>query len=585
MPKPESVKPLSVAEIARRALAASAGVALESIPEGLSRAVATGQGDRAEVAKLTRSLGPEVGFDLVRFDTDRIASFVFESSRPPVIAGASKILRDLNSTIARDFADWTLLSGGGEGLLLAPRGRGEQICRQIEEAYQRDSAGALGVTTASIAARPEDFLPAPRSEREPSGGVRVVSGTPALLSRLHDEIRRKKDERLHERASVAGNRPRCRSCRDRAAGETTLRSLGRPDEAGAVCVPCERRWGVGRGEIDGLSFDELIGHWTDANAQASRKESYLGFLYADGNGMGALFGKLQSLDELRTLSGQVTDCFEVLRATVKDEVKAALPEKDRGRAARLFIDLLAGGDEVIWILPAALAVHVAERLEGWLAAEVAARPDLSKLLSVHGRKGLSIGIGLALTGLGYPVRYQYQLAKALQKHAKDRTYASGADESTIDFELLTDSSPLSQDFKALRELFTETQEKGFVRTCRPYGCGELTTLRRHVEMALDNDLAISQLYGLAAGSQEGRLPFLNLLRYQIARKPAGERYQAWLKQCGVEPADPKAIEQFFIHQRGQDAALWIQDALDLLPFLEGVRARHTAGEALNHADA
>src|SRR6185295_16950727 len=112
MPKPES---FTTQEIARRALAASAGAAPEDIPEGLSRAVATGQGDRGEIAGLTRSLGSEVGFDLVRFDTDRIASFVFESSRPPVIAGASKILRDLNATIARDFTDWTLLSGGGEG--------------------------------------------------------------------------------------------------------------------------------------------------------------------------------------------------------------------------------------------------------------------------------------------------------------------------------------------------------------------------------------------------------------------------------------------------------------------------------------
>jgi hypothetical protein len=577
MPKPEGFTPLAVEEIACRALAASTGVAPERIPESLCRAVAAGEGDRSEVAGLSLALGPEAGFDLVRFDTDRIASFVFESSRPPVIAGASKILRDLNSTIARDFAEWALLSGGGEGLLLAPCGRGAEICRRIEDAYQRASAGALGVTTAWISVQPEDFLPAPGSESEPRDGIRVVSGTPALLSRLHDEIRKKKDERLHDRPSVAGHRPRCRSCRDREAGATTLRSLGRPEEAGAVCDPCARRWRAGQGEIEGLSFEELIDHWTVTRQEASRKESYLGFLYADGNGMGALFGKLRSLGELQALSGEVMGCFESLRAVVEKEVRAALPEQERGRAPRLFLDLLAGGDEVIWILPAALAVHVAERLDAWLAAEVAARPGLTKVLSQHGRKGLSIGIGLALCGLGYPVRYQYHLAKALQKHAKDRTYASGIDASTIDFELLTDSSPLAQDFKALRGLFTETREKGFIRTCRPYGCGELTELRKQIESALDNGLAISQLYGLAAGSQEGRLPFLNLLRYQIARKPAGERYQAWLKQCEVDPASPAEIEQFFVHSRGQEAALWIQDALDLLPFLEGARERLDAG--------
>jgi hypothetical protein len=577
MPKLETFTPLTVEEIARRALAAAAGVAPGKVPEKLSRAVATGEGDRAEIADLARALGPEASFDLVRFDTDRIASFVFESSRPPVIAGASKILRDLNGAIARDFADWTLLSGGGEGLLLAPRGQGAEICRRIEEAYQRASAGALGVTTAWIAARPENFLSIREIESEPRDGSRVVSGTPALLSLLHDEIRKKKDGRLRERPLVAGNQPRCRSCRDREAGATTLRSLGRPDEEGAVCDPCARRWRAGQGEIEGLSFEELIEHWTGTREEASRKESYLGFLYADGNGMGALFGKLRSLGELQTLSGEVTGCFESLRAVVEKEVRAALPEPERGRASRLFLDLLAGGDEVIWILPAALAVHVAERLDAWLAAEVAARSGLTSVLSQHDRKKLSIGIGLALCGLGYPVRYQYQLAKALQKSAKDRTYASGLEESTIDFELLTASSPLAQDLKALRGLFTRTREESFIRTCRPYGCGELTDLRGRIESALDNGLAISQLYGLAAGSQEGRLPFLNLLRYQIARKPAGERYQAWLHGCKVDPASPAEIERFFIHARGEGAALWIQDALDLLPFLEGARARLEAG--------
>jgi hypothetical protein len=578
MPKPESFTPLTVEEIARRALAAAAGISPEKVPERLSGAVAIGEGDREEIAGLARALGPEVGFDLVRFDTDRIASFVFESSRPPVIAGASKILRDLNSTIARDFADWTLLSGGGEGLLLAPRGRGAEICRRIEESYRSASAGALGVTTAWIAARPEDFLSVGEIESAPRDGVRVVSGTPALLSLLHDEIRKKKDGRLHDRPPVAGNRPRCRSCRDREAGKTTLHDLGRKDEDGRVCDPCALRWRMGQGEIEGLSFEDLIKEWK-GGAEASRKGSYLGFLYADGNGMGALFGRLQSLDDLQKLSREVTGCFESLRGTVEEEVRKALPEQDRGRASRLFLDLLAGGDEVIWILPAALAVHVAERLDGWLAAEVAAREELAEVLAQQRRKGLSIGIGLALCGLGYPVRYQYQLAKALQKQAKDRTYASGMKESTIDFELLTDSSPLSQDFKALRHLFTKTKEKGFIRTCRPYSCGELTELRGWIESAFDHDLAISQLYGLAAGSQAGRLPFLNLLRYQIARKPAGERYQAWLKQCKVDPASPAAIEGFFIHARDDGAALWIQDALDLLPFLEGARARLAAGRS------
>jgi hypothetical protein len=572
MPKTESFTPRPLEEIARAVLAASAGVPPDRVPEILCRAVACGEGDPEAIAEATRSLGPQAGFDLVRFDTDRIAEYVFESSRPPVIAGASKILRELNAKIASDYASWTLLSGGGEGLLLAPRGEGDAICARIEGLYRAKSEGALGVTTTWIEARPQGFVASPGEEAEARSGVRVVSGTPALLSRLHDKIRRKKDERLPDRAPVQGNVPRCRSCRDRAAGSTTLASLGRIDEKGNLCDACHRRWREGRDEIRGFSFEELIAHWIGDKEEAGRKQRYLGFLYADGNGMGALFGKLRSLEELRTLSLEVAGCFAGLRDVVREEARKMLQVREEEEAGRHFLDLLAGGDEVIWILPGTLAVHVAERLDSWLAKAVEARPALKEILRKHGHEGLTVGVGLALTGLGYPVRYQYQLAKALQKEAKKRTYRTGVDESTLDFELLTDSSPISEDLKSLRRLYAKTRESEFVRTCRPYGSHELTALRRSIEAALENQMALSQLYGLAAGSHEGRRHFLNLLRYQIARKPAGERYQAWLEQCGVDPTEPDQIERFFVREQGGETALWIQDALDLMPFLDGLSA-------------
>ncbi len=563
----------SLEEIARNALADSAGVPPGRVPTALVRAVVSGIGNREEIAAAARALGSGAGCDLVRFDTDRIASFVFESSRPPVLAGASKILRDLNAGIARDYVAWTLFSAGGEGLLLTPRGRGKQLCQKIEKRYQRDSIGALSVTTAFVSVGPEDFVPGGNVEANPSGRVRVVSGTPAVLSRLHDAIRRKKDEQALDRESVPGDRPRCRSCRDRIEGTKTLKSLGRLDEDGALCGPCAERWEKGKELIKGISFEDLIERWTGARPEGSRKDGYLGFLYADGNGMGALFGGLTSLGELQMLSREVTGCFKALRDRVLAAVAKVLKPTGTETPATLYLDLLAGGDEVIWILPAGLAVHVAEQLPAWLDAEVAKRPALVELLARQGRPGLTVGIGLALCGLGYPVRYQYQLAKALQKEAKQRSGSTGKEESTIDFELLTDSSPQSQDFKSLRRLMARTEEDGFLRTCRPYSSEEMTQLRQRVERALDSELALSQLYGLAAGSHQGRRPFLNLLRYQIARKPAADRYQAWLKSCGVDAASPEQIESFFVRDQGETAALWIDDALDLLPFFDSVNNR------------
>jgi len=62
------------------------------VPSPLISAVVDGTGDPPVVQRLTReACGDDKPFDLVRFDTDQIAGYVFESSRPPVIAGASPL--------------------------------------------------------------------------------------------------------------------------------------------------------------------------------------------------------------------------------------------------------------------------------------------------------------------------------------------------------------------------------------------------------------------------------------------------------------------------------------------------------------
>ena len=108
-----------VTAVARHALERAA--AGRAVPRDLVLAVAEGRGDRAQVAAASRALfgAAPKPLDLVLFDTDRIASYVFESSRPPVLAGGSSILRGLNEDIASDHDDEVVFSGGGEGMLLS----------------------------------------------------------------------------------------------------------------------------------------------------------------------------------------------------------------------------------------------------------------------------------------------------------------------------------------------------------------------------------------------------------------------------------------------------------------------------------
>ncbi|HEV7504983.1 MAG TPA: hypothetical protein VGS07_08740 [Thermoanaerobaculia bacterium] len=557
-----------MARVATRALSQRMSDRDADVPSALVDAIAAGQGDRSGVQEQSRRLlGVDPPLDLVLFDTDAIARYVFESSRPPVITGASTILHDLNDKIAEDFEPAVIFSGGGEGLLLVEAGRGREICGEIERLYQSRTEGALTVTTDFLAVHPHQFISS-RQEDDAKEGVRVVSGTQAVLSRLRDQIRRRKDERLVACEGIAGHAERCVSCRDRAAGRKTIKDF-RTDVRfnGPLCDPCARRWDVGRKRIKGISFEELLG---DRDSERS-KSRYIGFLYLDGNSMGSLFGSLSSLSDIRFLSQAVRHVFEGLLKRVEKAVRSFAPG-EAGTDLPL-VSYLGGGDEAIWILPAPLAIAVAEKLSSWITRESEAIPDIARLLrSRNNSPSLTFGAGLVLCGYTYPVRYQYSLAKELQKSAKSMFYrAKGRSPgSSIDFEVLTESSPLSENLEAARALSDRTDEPDFWRSCRPYAADGFSEVLERLRRLRDQDvnLAKSQLYALQDGSREGRRIFLNFLRYQIARKPAGEKYQRWLRAFGVDPADPAAVERFFVRDVPQGSGTWIADGLQLAPFLD-----------------
>jgi hypothetical protein len=556
-----------VADVALAALRRSLGERPAEIPSLLVDAIASGTGNRTSVLEATRQVfGTERPLDLILFDTDRIAEYVFESSRPPVITGASTLLRELNRQIAEEkYLQAVVFSGGGEGLLLVPAGQGEKVCREIETLYASKTEKALSVTTGFLTVGPADFV-ITNPKDAASGGVRFVSGTQAVLSRLRDQVRCTKDERGPKDEVVGGSATRCVSCRDRAAGGRNIRDFGR-DIDGPLCDACGRRWDVGQVEIKGISFEELV----EASGTERSKAKYIGFLYVDGNAMGALFGRLTSLAEIRFLSQAVQEVFEKLRSRARNMARKFAPGKADEDLP--FVSYLGGGDEVIWILPGPLAVQVASELQTWIAAESQAIADLPQLLR---RKPtdpdfLTFGAGLVLCGSSYPVRYQYALAKELQKSAKSLAYGGGKPISAIDFEVLTESSPVSEKLESARALTDGTEERDFRRSCRPYTAQRFAELLARMRRLRGKDikLATSQLYGLQDGVREGRRIFLNFLCYQIARKPAGAKYQDWLKAFRVDAADRAAVEAFFVHNLVKGYGTWITDGLQLAPFLDG----------------
>jgi hypothetical protein len=558
-----------VAQVARHGLLRASGG--KAIPRELVVAVAEGRGDPASIGAASRALfgGGASPLELVLFDTDRIASYVFESSGPPVLAGGSSILRGLNAKIADEFHQEVVFSGGGEGLLLVQGGRGAEVCEEVHRRFAAETAGALGVTADFLPVAPEDFLAAPGAEIVPRDGVRLVSGTQAVLARLRDRVRDAKNRRLPERQAVPGGASRCSSCRDRLAGSRRSPRQDLDGEpVGSLCEPCARRWDAGRKLIAGNSFEDLVDNFKrrlGSRAPGARSQ-YLGFLYADGNSMANLFGRLGSLAELRFASRAVAQVFERTRQSVEAQVGRLLPPEEA------LLSLLGGGDETIWILPGALAVGAAAQLASWIDGEASRIAGLTGLLAAGGSPRLTFGAGLVLCDLSFPVRYQYELASALLKNAKAMFQRAPRDSvvSSIDFAVLTDSSPLCEDLKTARQLSHRTAEYRFVRTCRPYTCEGFAALIATARGARQASLGKAQLHALQAGAAEGKKVFLNYLRYQVAREPAAKGYRKWIG--AADYADPAGVERFFLRRLpalGQAVeGTWIPDMIELKPFLD-----------------
>lgn len=566
-------------QAATTALAAGFG-GTGSVPPELARAVALGTGERPEVESALRggTWPHEHPIEVVRFDADQIGDFVFESVLPPVIAGASSLLHDLNAGIDKDFKSQVVYSGGGEGLLIVSAGEGEGLCGEIERRFARATAGALSVTTAWIPASPLDFVADSRSEVEAKDGVRWVSGTQAVLARLHDAIRRKKDERRDGAPTIDGNATRCLSCRDRAGLHDVQRH--RRDARGLLCEPCETRWQEGKQRIYGTSFDEVLGAFQAAVGETGvegSKARDLGFLYADGNGMGALFGRLESLAELRFLSGAVRRVFVGVEARVRRLVETAVRFAPGDPLP--WVSLLAGGDEGVWILPAALALEVASRLPAWVDEEAASLSGLGEILNRRGVSRLSLGMGLVLCPHHFPVRYQYEVAKALQKSAKKMFYRDpqGPPASALDFEVLTDSSPLSEDLTTARREAYRTEEEGFLRTTRPFLEGGVYRLRTSLRRATEAGVAKSQFYALQESALEGRSVFRNAVLYLLGRSGSvGDRFRGWFESEGVDISSAPAVERFLLTRssdRADGFGTWISEAIELWPYLDLVAQR------------
>ena len=423
---------------------------------------------------------PEKSVAIVSFDVDKIKDFVFTSTKPLEVQGASEIVKHLTLEKSRkgekDLPDCSvyrillnqglsasnvLFAGGGTGLLLAPADKAVRISEQIRSRFAKASrTGSVSVVWELFS--PWELVTGPDApKKKPSTlppGVMIVHGNGAdvmpfgnLVQLLADRLREEKGQRLSAFIPpLPGYVKRCDSCGIRAAEEQDRLREG--EEPVWLCSSCLSHRNRGRSERERLkehdpefqtaeSINDIVGE---------QERGYVALIYADANGMGQKLFKMQRMEDYAMLSSTVTTIFDEL---TKELVKV-FQLKERYQAPIL------GGDDLFLIVPAAKAApivdHLMEQAKKRFKEEAYALQSESSSVAQELRD-VSLSVGFVIVPSHFNIRFSIEYAEALLRTAKEARHDKRKE--CVDWMVVKDGSPLSLEVEELRRTIYTRQTR------------------------------------------------------------------------------------------------------------------------------
>lgn len=475
---------------------------------------------------------------LVVIETQRVKGYIFASPILRETRGASLLLDRLNRSRTREILRITsgeevYLCGGSGRVLFSNKDEADAFARKVRELYQQETANAR-VSVEVVERLDED------------------KSFPAWMARGVRESQKNKLARAEVVPLVAGRwiRP-CTSC-----GVAPAEKDPPEDVQGThnLCFSCwKKRYVVAdfyrgikrnRDARIPLNKSKLKNEWLhfvlttlvesvekqfgkemhtlvpqDFNqiADHSRPRNYIGFIYADGNRMGETIKHMGAMFRDDKAARQAYTAFSLIvdQATREAAVQAVLEEvgsyegtTPRDEPAR-FVPaefVLAGGDDLILVVPAHAALRVAahfislfqERTKE-LQKEWVQRGDLAACFA---RNGLTTSAGVVLAHTSYPASQLMDLAGELMKLAKrkaaDLAERKNIIEGTLDFIVLHAAG--SERVKERRQTeYTLPVVKGrrTVRlTERPYTATETFKLLERIRALKEFDVPRTKLKAL-----------------------------------------------------------------------------------------
>jgi len=419
--------------------------------------------------------GNDDGGYLVVFDSDRIKDYVFATGRLKEIRGASMLVADLTGENAiENLAEGghVIYADGAAGMVqFHDPSDAHDFQRRLERDYR------LGTVSGTLSTA---FVEVREGEKFSN-----------WMSRAMAALRRAKGDRRESRQLMDNpymrfcescreypveiqydERDLCRSCAtkrktfDEAAGQQSRQRV-KDDWLGSRIVD----------RMDDDAWNEAtFPHDLSELGEVSRPENYLGFIYCDGNQMGAHLRQMPDKKAYAAFSKQVS-------LSTREAVISALcqhfPEPRRTRAGHMiapFEILLIGGDDLILVTAADRALEVA----------LTFCKEFQRETKLGGRE-VSMSGGVVLAHTAQPILSLELRSRELLRQAKDhvaeerRSISTGEELSelgAIDFLIIT-TPTLNPLAKIRHQQYWEPDERVW-RTQRPYTLDRLALMIDHI---------------------------------------------------------------------------------------------------------
>lgn len=501
--------------------------------------------DHPRVLALEEALGlkGQRPLSLVSFDLPSVHSWVADTAVPAVMRGGSLGLDRANRAVRDEVTSAgihpgsVIFSGGGQGTLLVGGHQVEQAKQLIRKVFAQRLSGearpvvaALPVSCAEIAVGVS--AEAPRAARAFLGGDRgEAAGFGDLRPLLGAEVARERQVVGENLDAVLSER--CAFCGDRPAAHAVRRGPG-PEER--ICAVCnERRERARGGGGTGRSPDE---EWNFAEiARCSKKliqrDGYLAVVYADGRSVGGVLETLRTPLQFACFSRALDEAAR----GVESIIDALGFEGAEGQAK--YLRLLAGGDDVLVVLPAAHAFEFALQLCRHVEAAMTAVAEQSGIFGEPGDplfeavSGLGMGVGVLYCSRSFPIRLAVNQAEALMRGSKARGAAEPAVRSTVDFRVITGNTLLDprqwRDQMIVDEEgrpWTGSSTARRRRTLRPLSLDEAERLKEECRILVEQ-VPRTQRYALRQVATLAPYELELHLQYQMSRD---SRWRAFLRR-------------------------------------------------------